>query len=193
MLSILPPGVKKKKKRRRRVPTNVKSKDKEIGEKLEHVRKELEEVRTQILALGAELDSIAGRNQDVSWDDIDEGDAVDELVQRERRRVVVPHQLRAGRIREAELEIKVHELALEECQAEVEPAYQTMLEAEEALEKARTRAANARGSWEVAKYEVSDCRRALMAAKKKLTAAQNVPSDEARGPIVRAAFLANQG
>jgi hypothetical protein len=185
--------VKRKQKRRRRVPTKVKSKDKEIGEKLEHVRKELEEVRGQILELGAELDSIDGKNQDVSWDDLAEGDVVDELVERERRRLVIPHQLRAGRIREAELEIKVHELELEERQAEVLPAYEVMLAAERELEKARNRAANARGSWEESKFVVSDCRRALMAAKKKLTAAQNVPTDEERGPIVRAAFLASQG
>jgi hypothetical protein len=108
------------------------------------VEAELEEVRTRLAEMRSELAELS-QAPEISWDASE--DEMGQLADDERRRFVLPHQIRAGELREKELELELTQLRLPEIEPRTTQAYDVVLAKKRKLEAAEAEFKAADGEW----------------------------------------------
>ena len=108
---------------------------KEKPRTLQTVEAELQEVRGRVAELRGEL-QVASEVPEVSWDGVTP-ESLEELAESEKKRLILPHHIRAGEIRERELMAEIAELRMPAADAAIEEHYQKVQATEEAKRKAQ--------------------------------------------------------
>lgn len=174
------------------MPTKAKTKEaKELAAQIEDARAEHAATQKKIGELTAELNSIPGRISAVDWGD--EEKAISTVAELERRRDALPHYLRHLRKRAVEQELVMLHLEKEEVESRRPELHQRVERLQEEFNAARGRLNEAKGAHHELVYGVlSDARRAISDAEKRLWAINNEKGPEASGPIVRSTWQRTQ-
>ena len=167
----------------------AKTKEPTLAERIEDARAELASTEERIGELSDELSSIPQKLAAVDW--TDEEAAILEVAALERRRDGLPHLIQHLRRRAVEQEVAALTLEMQEAEerrgplnARVEELQATFDRAREELNRARTEL------HELVYGEMSDLRKGIAAAEKRLHSLSSEPATPAdRGPVVRATWL----
>ena len=157
---------------------------------VEAVRQELEDVEAAVREWEAELATLENL-EPPSWEAANDPGELERYLEAERRKVQLPLQLRAGRIRAVELELELKDLELASAEEEVLAAHSAWEPVNEKLRRAQEAERRARGAWHDARYRVGDIRREKTAKERELHLLTNEPTPEQRGPVVRSPWQAN--
>ena len=159
-----------------------KSKEPTLEEKIEAARAEHAATEARIAELSGELATIPQRIASIDWSD--EQAAILKVAELERRRDGLPHYLRHLRRQAIEQELVLYRLETEEAESR-RPALDTRVqEAQEAFDAAREALNAAKGAQSDLVYGVlSDLRRNISDAEKRLAAVYNEVPTEAAPPV----------
>ncbi len=159
------------------------TKEKNLDEQIADARAEHAATEKRIAELTDELAGIPGQIGSVDWSS-DEERAVLEVATLERRRDALPHYLRHLRRQALEQEIALYRLETEEAESR-RPALMTRVEeAQEAFDAARAVLNEAKGAQSDLVYgTLSDLRRNISEAQKRLAALENEVPVEAAPPV----------
>ena len=157
---------------------------------IEDVRNELEDVEAAVRGWEAELATLENL-EPPSWEAANDPGELERYLEAERRKVQLPLQLRAGRIRAVELELELKTLRLATAEEAVGEAHAAWEPVNERLREAQEAERRARGAWHDARYRVGDIRREKTAKERELHLLTNEPAPEQRGPVVRSVWQDN--
>lgn len=166
-----------------------KTKEASLAEKVEDARAEHLSTRKRIDELQAELAGIPSKIAGVDWSD--EEKAVLEVAALERRRDALPHYLKHLRRTAIEQEISVLNLETEEAESRRPELNERVEKLQGEFERARAALNEAKGEQHELVYgTLSDIRRGISEAEKRLRALENEPT-EGIAPVVRSVWQQN--
>lgn len=118
------------------------TKTKEKSRTAETVEQELEEVRSAVAAMRAELGELS-RPPQIGWDGVSP-ETLNQIAEADTKRSALPYAITAGEVGEAELELELLRARRPEAQREIERAYAAWQKAEERAKAAQSKALEAR-------------------------------------------------
>ena len=157
---------------------------------IEAVRAEAEQVKAQVRTWETEASSLSNV-EPPDWEACQDPAVLEQFIEHDRRRATLPLQIRAGKIRAAELELEALGLELAAQEEEVTAAHAAWEPVNERLREAQEAERQARGAWHDARYRVGDIRREKTAKERELHALVNEPPPEQRGVVVRSLWQDN--
>jgi len=161
-----------------------------LAARIDAARAQLEETEARIGELSEELAAIPGQIAAVDWGD--EEAAVLRVAHLERRRDALPHYLRHLKRCSAEQEITVLELEMKEAEARREPLHAAVEKAQAEFDQARQALAQANNHQHELLYgTISDLRRGITEARRRLAALDTEKLPEEKGPVVRSTWHQN--
>ena len=167
-----------------------KAKETSLVERIEDARVEIAATETRIGELTTELAEIPRKIAAVDW--TDEEKAVLEVAGLERRRDALPHYLKHLRRQLIEQEIAALNLEMQEAENRRPALSEREEKAREEFDRARAALNEAKGDHHELVYGLmSDIRRGISEAAKRLHALENEPTEAQDGPPVRSRWQAD--
>jgi len=165
------------------MPTSQKNKEPTLEERIADARSEHEVTQRRVAELESELGEIPGKLQAVDWS-TDEEQSIAAVGELEQRRNGLPHLIRHLRREEARQEIALLTLEMEEAEERRGPLNSRVEKLQAEFDKARQALNDARGELNELIYgELSDLRRGISEAEKRLWAIDNEPATEGAPPV----------
>ena len=159
---------------------------------LEQAQKELAAAQDRVVRLETEQTGIGAAV--ATLDPLNEAAFVQAHNEMEARREALPHLIRHAKKAEAEAEIPLLDLQMEEAEAQKGPLSERIEALQEEFTETQRRLDAARAEYqELALGHLSDLRRAKRAAERRLAALNREPHPEERGPVVRSLWQRLQG
>jgi chromosome segregation ATPase len=166
-------------------------KTKDLVERIKDARAEHAQTEKKIGELTAELNSVPGRISAVDWGD--EEKAISTVAELERHRDALPHYLKHLRKQAVEQELVMLHFEKEEVEGRRPEMAARVERLQEEFNAAQERLNKAKGAHHELVYgALSDARRAISDAEKRLWALNNEKGPEASGPIVRSTWQQTQ-